>query len=335
MNWAQGTIMYDNKIAFFNGLFFLGMCIGTFSINLLKNLSQRKLFMIVNLVSIVVVASACLNIEAIFIMSRFLLGYACGISRPLSSIWLHELSPNSVRPTSVAKWGLVSKVACVSFFFLSNLDDNGPYIWKIIFVIQVIPLVIFIILGLTIYKDYDSLSYLMAKNKESQARSMLGNYMDSENVEEMIDEYKKVQKKHNDFLIDENGNKVNFVKMIYKNYLHEFFYATLISLVFLLTQKTTFWAFYQKFIIKDQNNQSEKKIAVFVTSLTKVATLIAIALSAKFKINKFRKTSWVIGCCITGLTWIVMGVCFYFDFYAYIVAMISAFIFAILDGISY
>ena len=106
-------------------------------------------------------------------------------------------------------------------------------------------------------------------------------------------------------------------------------------MVFLLTQKTTFWAFYQKFIIKDQNNQSEKKIAVFVTSLTKVATVIAIFLSAKFNLNKFRKKSWVIGYFITGLTWIVMGVCYYFEFYDNIVAMVSAFIFAILDGVSY
>lgn len=334
-DWDDKNVANSTKLAIFNGIFFLGMCIGTFNVSMFKKISQRKLFIGLCAVSLVAVFTSVMNHIVPFFIGRFLLGYASGLSRPLSSIWIHELSPNSVRPQSVSMWGLVGKIASVTFFFLANFDDGGIYIWRAIFVIQAIPCVLFIIMGLTCYKNIDSVSYYMSQEKTNETKEMLESYMHTEPAEVIIDDYLKIQQKHSEFLIGKDGQKVGFVKVICQNYLRELAYATIISFTFLCTQKTSFWAFVEQFCIIDPRNASEKRVVVGVISCTKIATIIAVSLSMKFKINKYRKRSYTIGLILTAMTWILMGACFFFNFYANIFAMVAAFIFAILDGTTY
>lgn len=223
------------------------------------------------------------------------MGYICGVTRPLSSMWLHELSPNSVRPSSSATWGLFGKIASTSFYLLSNFDDGQQYIWKYIFCIQIVPSTIFIILSLTYFKNIDSVNYYMSRGNISQAKNMLESYLQIEQADFILKDYVKTQQKQDEFLKPEKGSFLSHFKMIYNNYFHEFIYATVFSLIFVLTSKTSYWSFLQLFCLKNKDSQKDKKMVVFLTSLTRITMLISVSISIKYKVNKYRKTSYVIG----------------------------------------
>ena len=156
--------------------------------------------------------------------------------------------------------------------------------------------------------------------KESQAIFMFNNQ--KENVDNEKQKYEKTK-----------GRKCGKIRFLISHFHKEFVYGILLGLVTSLSLQVSYRQFFLTFMVKDDHDDAELKtskvLAVFIALFMIICQLILIV----FNLNRLRKNNYLIGHGIFGLTWLGMGISYYFG--SYIFPKIAGFIFYGALGMSY
>lgn len=61
-------------------------------------------------------------------------------------------------------------------------DTGGPTYWRIAYASQIIPQILFIVLALTVYRNFESPVLMLKANKEIACKQFMGRYMKEEYI---------------------------------------------------------------------------------------------------------------------------------------------------------
>lgn len=106
------------KISLCSSFFFLGIAISSFTLNLFKNYSVRKLLIILNLGNIIFNLTTCIPNFWILFLSRFCVGLICGLARPFALNLVYTLSPPDLRAVSINMFAYCFPLGLLTSFIL-------------------------------------------------------------------------------------------------------------------------------------------------------------------------------------------------------------------------
>jgi sugar porter (SP) family MFS transporter len=167
----------------------VGALVGAiFSKSSSEKMGRKKSIILTSILFIIgtFVASLAENTHGV-ILGRLILGFAVGLSAMIVPMYLSEVSPPSIRGGVVFCFQLAITIG-LFVAFLINYIFAGSGNWRAMFLIGLIPAAI---LGIGMFFLPYSPRWLMMKNREEQARSVLSKLRKSDNVEQELEEIKE------------------------------------------------------------------------------------------------------------------------------------------------
>ena len=205
--------------------------------------------------------------------------------------------------------------------------------WRLAMLSQIIPSMAFILFSLTVFRDFDLPTRLLSMKKENETRKMMQSYMKETQVTFMIKNYNEVLENEKQQSEKTKGRKCGNIRFLLSYYNKEAMYGIIIGLVTAFGMLNVFLQFQLILTVKDDNNDDELSTAKFLAALTIFFMIICQLILVVFNLNKSRKINYLIGLGIQGLTWLGMGISYYFDNFT--CPIIAGFIFAAASGLSF
>jgi MFS family permease len=232
-NWEKGTSEYSLNLSLTTSLYFLGMALASYTLNVYQNVSQRKLLIYINVLVILTTGLSLIINNYVLFVTRFVMGYLCGVNRPTANMLVFQLSPANVRHSSITVYalhfvfGLLMQLAWG--FFDTNEDDTY---WRISYSFQIIPATVFIVLALTKYRDFESPILLIKANREVACKKSMMTYMKEENIIFLFENFKKLILEEDQFTADIKSQKKScgFLRFMCQHYSKEFVYGVVVGL---------------------------------------------------------------------------------------------------------
>ena len=214
------------------------MALASYTLNIYQNVSQRKLLVCVNFLVILTAGLSLIINNYVLFATRFVMGYLCGVNRPIANMLVFQLSPANVRHSSVSVYalhfvfGLLVQLA-LGFF---DINEDDTY-WRISYSLQIVPAIVFIILALTKYRDFESPVLLIKANKEDACKKSMMTYMKEENIIFLFENFKKLIKEEEQFTAQIKSQKKScgFLRFMCQHYSKEFVYGVVVGLFTALT----------------------------------------------------------------------------------------------------
>lgn len=111
------------------------------------------------------------------------------------------------------------------------MDSGSAIYWRLVFCIQLIPYLTYLVLALTKFSDFDSPSRIYSKGEHKKVDEILSSYIKPEHVTFMINSYKKIQDTEKGIQEENKKKRCSALVSIYNNYFYELMYALLFSLI--------------------------------------------------------------------------------------------------------
>lgn len=176
-----------------------GCFLGAISAGYLTSVLSRKYTLILAAVLYVIsaIGSGIADSLMILVSYRLILGLSIGMIAMTSPMYIAEISPSHIRGKMVTYHQLAMVVGFILPFLLSflmnmfetNHSDRLTYGWRLMFWSEILPAVIFFIL---LFAIPHSPRWLMLKGRNQQAREVLNQLTDDQQVSQM--EYKLIAK---------------------------------------------------------------------------------------------------------------------------------------------
>jgi len=171
----------------------------------------------------------------------------------------------------------------------------------------------------------ESISYLIKKDREVDARNLMERYLSDkkkidfaiENVKKMID----IEVKE-----DEKAKATGKNCAEFRTYDKEFWYALFMGQATAYCGFQGFLMFNLVFINRDEDNDSDLSLCRILGCLFIVNEIIFRLFINAFNVNKYRKTNYLVGHTILALNWFAMGISYSTDSDTYLYPKIGGFI---------
>jgi len=119
-----------------------------------------------------------------FILARFIGGLAVGIASVLSPTYISEIAPSSRRGSLIVSFQLAIVVGILVAFFVDYLlIDVGPNNWRFMFLSEILPALLFLVL---LYRVARSPRWLVKVGKPQEAEKVIGELMPDEDPEDVL-----------------------------------------------------------------------------------------------------------------------------------------------------
>lgn len=205
--FSMGSLMEG----WFVGSALLGCVVGVAFAGILADKYGRKLTLILSSFFLLVSAMGCMlaNDLTILIVFRLIGGLGVGVASMLSPLYISEISRPEIRGRMVALYQFAITIGILAAYFANaqilsfgqSMDPSGEgfmtwifnaEVWRSMFGSEAIPGIIFLTL---LFIVPESPRWLMAQNREDDAREVLNRVIEDEEAEREIVEIREVLKK--------------------------------------------------------------------------------------------------------------------------------------------
>lgn len=195
MKWNKETS--KNNLSFIASAYNLGFFVSSLLFIQMRNISPHKKSIIVKLLLFLSSISITLPFAISMIISRFIQGFSVGILLSSSNSNIYQSALPEHRKRALPMLTVSFAFAFILVTLLSLFDNEGPWIWRVIFWAQgAVALLDFIIEGIFLHKIHPVMFEIKAKGRE-EAKKMLNTYLYEETSERIIQEFERALGRYN------------------------------------------------------------------------------------------------------------------------------------------